>query len=94
MCEILFGSETRALEWDTNVNVFGYSDADYVNNVDDCRSTTGYVFVFTGAPLSWNSTTQHSVALITMEAEYSAVCKATHFGFRRDYLVIPRSSVM
>ena len=79
---------------DANVNVFGYSYADYVNNVDDCRSTTGYVFVFAGAPRSWNSTTQRSVALITMEAEYSAVCKATHFGFLRDYLVIPRSSVM
>jgi hypothetical protein len=29
-----------------------------------------------------------------MEAEYSAVCKATHFGFLRDHLVIPRSSVI
>jgi hypothetical protein len=57
--------------------VFGYSDADYANNVDDRRSITGYVFVFAGAPLSWNSMTQHSVALSTMEAEYYAVCKAT-----------------
>ena len=79
---------------DANVNVFGYSYADYVNNVDDCRSTTGYVFGFTGAPRSWNFITQHSVALSTMEAEYYAVCKATQFGFLRDYLVIPRSSVM
>ena len=62
---------------DANVNVFGYSDADYSNNVDDRRSITGYVFVFAGAPLSWNSMTQHSVALSTMEAEYYAVCKAT-----------------
>ena len=52
------------------VNVFGYSYADR-------RSVTGYVFVFAGAPLSWNSMTQHSVALSTMEAEYYAVCKAT-----------------
>jgi hypothetical protein len=59
------------------VNVFGYSDADYANSVDDRRSVTGYVFVFAGAPLSWNSMTQHSVALSTMEAEYYAVCKAT-----------------
>ena len=77
-----------------NVNVFGYSYPDYVNNVDDCRSTTGYVFEFMGAPLSWNSIRQHSLALITMEAEYSVVCKATHFGFLRDHLVIPRSSVI
>jgi hypothetical protein len=62
---------------DKKVNVFGYSDADYANSVDDRRSVTGYVFVFAGAPLSWNSMTQHSVALSTMESEYYAVCKAT-----------------
>jgi enoyl reductase-like protein len=62
---------------DRKVHVFGYSDADYANNVDDRKSITGYVFVFAGAPLSWNSMTQHSVALSTMEAEYYAVCKAT-----------------
>jgi hypothetical protein len=61
---------------DANVHVFGYSDADYANNVDNRRSITGYVFVFAGAPLTWNSMTQHSVALSTMEAEYFAVCKA------------------
>ena len=61
---------------DAKVNLLGYSDADYANNVDNRRSITGYVFVFAGAPLSWNSMTQHSVALSTMEAEYFAVCKA------------------
>jgi hypothetical protein len=61
---------------DTKVHLLGYSDADYANNVDNRRSITGYVFVFAGAPLSWNSMTQHSVALSTMEAEYFAVCKA------------------
>jgi hypothetical protein len=58
---------------DNNVHVFGYSDSDYANNVDDRRSITGYVFVFD----DWNSMTEHSVALSTMEAEYYAVCKAT-----------------
>ena len=61
---------------DANIHLFGYSDADYANNVDDRRSVTGYVFMFAGAPLTWNSMTQHSVALSTMEAEYFAVCKA------------------
>ena len=62
---------------DSKVHIFGYSDSDYANDVDSRRSVTGYVFVFAGAPLSWNSMTQHSVALSTMEAEYIAVCKAT-----------------
>ena len=60
---------------DANIHLHGYADADYANDVDSRRSITGYVFIFAGAPLSWNSTTQHSVALSTMEAEYYAVCK-------------------
>ena len=59
------------------VHLHGFSDSDYANDVDNRRSITGYVFMFAGAPLSWNSMTQHSVALSTMEAEYYAVCKAT-----------------
>ena len=62
---------------DAKVNVFGYSDAYYASNVDDRRSITGYVFVFAGARLSWNSMTQHSVAVSTIDAEYYTVCKAT-----------------
>jgi len=61
---------------DTNVHLFGYSDADYTKIIDNRRSFTGYMFVFAGAPLTWNSMTQQSVALSTMEAEYFAVCKA------------------
>ena len=62
------------------MNVFGYSDAYYASNVDDRRSITGYVLVIAGAQLSWNSMTQHSVAVSTMDAEYYAVCKATQDG--------------
>ena len=32
--------------------------------------------MFAGAPLTWNSINQHSVALSTMESEYFAFCKA------------------
>ena len=58
------------------VNLLGFSDADFANNVDDRRSITGYVFLLAGAPLSWNCQTQHTTALSTMESEYYAVCKA------------------
>ena len=61
----------------SKVNLVGYSDADFANNVDDRRSITGYVFLLAGAPLSWNTMTQHSTALSTMESEYYAVCKTT-----------------
>ena len=58
------------------VNLTGFSDADFANNIDDRRSITGYVFLLAGAPLSWNCQTQHTTALSTMESEYYAVCKA------------------
>ena len=58
------------------MNLTGFSDADFANNIDDRRSITGYVFLLAGAPLSWNCQTQHTTALSTMESEYYAVCKA------------------
>ena len=59
------------------VNLVGYSDADFANSTDDRRSITGYTFLLAGAPLSWNTMTQHTTALSTMESEYYAVCKTT-----------------
>ena len=46
----------------------GYSDADWAGQVDDRRSTSGYVFFMAGGPVSWQSKTQKSVALSTAEA--------------------------
>ena len=31
----------------------GYSDADWAGQVDDRRSTSGYVFFVAGGPVSW-----------------------------------------
>ena len=39
-------------------------------------STTGYVFTFSQAPVSWRSTLQSTVALSTTEAEYMAMTEA------------------
>ena len=44
--------------------------------MDKRRSTTGYVFTFAKAPVSWKSTLQSTVALSTTEAEYMAVTEA------------------
>ena len=58
------------------VNLPGFSDADFPNNIDDKVSITGYVFLLAGARLYWNCHTQHTTALSTMESEYYAVCMA------------------
>ena len=48
----------------------GYSDADWAGQIDDSRSTSGYVFLVAGGPVSWQAKSQKFVALSTAEAEY------------------------
>uniref|UniRef100_A0A2N9FHB7 CCHC-type domain-containing protein n=1 Tax=Fagus sylvatica TaxID=28930 RepID=A0A2N9FHB7_FAGSY len=48
----------------------------YAGEVDDRRSTTGYVFTLSGGPICWKSTLQSIVAMSTTEAEYMAVAEA------------------
>ena len=59
------------------VYVTGYSDSDHGRCVDTRRSITGYLFLMSNGPVSWQSKQQTSVALSSMEAEYMALCAAT-----------------
>jgi hypothetical protein len=54
----------------------GYCDSDWEGDTDTRRSTTGYIFMFRGSPLSWNSKLQKTVALSFYEAEYMALKEA------------------
>ena len=54
----------------------GYSNADWAGDQEDRRSTSGYLFLMTGGPVSWKSRKQESVALSTAEAEYIALSSA------------------
>ncbi|KAH9651797.1 Integrase catalytic domain-containing protein [Citrus sinensis] len=56
--------------------VRGYVDSDFAGDLDKRKSTTGYVFAFTGAAVSWVSKLQTVVALSTTEAEYMAATQA------------------
>ncbi|KAK8921708.1 hypothetical protein KSP39_PZI020256 [Platanthera zijinensis] len=53
-----------------------YVDSDYVGDLDRRRSTSGYIFLLGGGPISWKTTLQDIVALSTMEVEYIAVVEA------------------
>lgn len=54
----------------------GYVDSDYAGDIDDRKSTTGFVFQFGSAPISWRSRKQPVVTLSTTEAELVAASAA------------------
>ncbi|KAE8712235.1 hypothetical protein F3Y22_tig00110259pilonHSYRG00008 [Hibiscus syriacus] len=59
-----------------NLLVVGYVDSDYAGDLDNRRSTTGYVFTLGRGLICWKSTVQSVVALSTTEAEYMAAAEA------------------
>jgi len=58
-----------------SLDIHGFVDADWARDLDQRRSTSGYVFNLFGGVVSWMSKKQSVVALSTKEVEYMA---ATH----------------
>jgi hypothetical protein len=58
----------------------GYVDSDFAGDMDTRKSTTGFVFMLNGGPVSWGSKKQQSVATSTVEAEYIAASHAIKEG--------------
>ncbi|KAF5788317.1 putative RNA-directed DNA polymerase [Helianthus annuus] len=63
-----------------NLEVVGYSDSDFAKCKDDKKSTSGYIFMLAGGPISWKSHKQQLTTTSTMMAEYVAVYNATCHG--------------
>jgi len=59
--------------WHTCV---GYCDADWAGDLDNRKSTSGYVFKVSKGAITWSSKKQPCVALSTDEAEYVALASA------------------
>jgi hypothetical protein len=53
-----------------------YSDADWGENWDNRRSTTGFVFLIADGAVTWTSRMQKTVARSSTEAEYMALSEA------------------
>ena len=79
-------------------------DSDYAKDLDKHRSTTGYVFTLSHAPVSWRCTLQAIVALLTIEAEYIALKEAVKemiwlqgfmndLGIEQDFLKVNYDSM-
>jgi hypothetical protein len=78
-----------------DLNLAGYSDSDWGRDLDERKSTTGFVFFIGDTAFTWTSKKQAIVTLSSCEAEYvaanSAVCHAIwlrnvlkHLGFPQE----------
>lgn len=60
----------------SELELIGFSDADYAGDVETRRSRTGYVFCLTNGAFTWSSQRQKLITLSTTEAEYVAASTA------------------
>nr|XP_020163059.2 uncharacterized mitochondrial protein AtMg00810-like [Aegilops tauschii subsp. strangulata] len=60
--------------------LIGFSDSDHAGDLDDRKSTTGYVFFLNSGIITWTSQKQKVVALSSCEAEYIAAATAACQG--------------
>ncbi|KAK9098657.1 hypothetical protein Syun_025702 [Stephania yunnanensis] len=78
-----------------NLHLVGYTDVDWGGDLDERKSTSGYVFLLNNGVISWSSKKQSCIALSTMEAEFVACSAAvqeavwlrrflSHLGFDKD----------
>ncbi|CAM8947820.1 unnamed protein product [Rhodiola kirilowii] len=59
-------------EADPKLKAYTDTDSDYAGDVDDRKSTSGYVFLMSGAAVCWSSRKQAVVTLSSTETEYVA----------------------
>ena len=73
-------------------HIVGYTDLDWVGDVDDRKSTSRFIFYLGSSPMTWSCKKWHDQALSSTKVEYKAVVLAsqevlwlqqsmTEFGF-------------
>ncbi|GAU26641.1 hypothetical protein TSUD_102510 [Trifolium subterraneum] len=65
---ILFPSTDKGKQ----CKLVAYSDSSWCGDIEDRKSTAGYVFLLGGAPIAWSSKKESVVALSSCEVEYIA----------------------
>jgi hypothetical protein len=55
-----------------NEELLGYTDSDYAGDLEDRKSTSGFLFLLSSEAISWSSKKQPVVTLSTIEAEFIA----------------------
>ncbi|GKB82920.1 zinc finger, CCHC-type containing protein [Tanacetum coccineum] len=88
-------SRDYGLHYDRHhVVIEGYSDTNWISDIKDSRSTSGYMFTLGGATISWKSSKQTVIAKSTMESEFIALdkCREEAEWLRQFVKDIPRWS--
>ena len=57
----------------TGQKLSAFADADWATSNEDRKSTSGYIVMLAGSPVTWKSAKQTITAFSTMEAEYVSV---------------------
>lgn len=79
----LVGTENLGISFimpDSSVSpsLYGYIDSDFAADLNNRRSTSGFVFLLNGGPISWKSKQQSLVTSSTHDAEYIGLANASH----------------
>jgi hypothetical protein len=81
---------------DGSLKLQGWSDSDYAGDLDDRKSTSGYVFMLGTGAISWSSKKQPIVTLSTTEAEFvaaaSCACQCIWLRSILNHLKVDQSS--
>ncbi|CAL2241824.1 unnamed protein product [Prunus armeniaca] len=76
---LFYKKETRNKK-EAGGELMGFSDSNYAGDLDDKKSTSGYVFMLSSAAVSWSSKKQLVVTFSTTEVEFiaatSSACQA------------------
>ena len=74
----LKGSNKRGITYggQSKLLVDGYSNSDWVGDKESRKSTSGFIFILNGGPVSWCSKKQPIVTLSSTEAKYIALIPA------------------
>ena len=59
------------------LRLVGYSDVDQASDLDERKSTSGYIFLLNNGVISWKSKKQTCITLSTIEIEF-IVCQLQH----------------
>ena len=68
----LKGTKTIGCYYNGNAELQGWTDSSWNELLQDGHSTSGYIFLLAGRPISWSSKKQQTVATSTTVAEYYA----------------------